>query len=198
LHSWIHDKGSKHERAMTGTFYKPDVMVFGATTNEVMDAIDVLEGKKSNFASVQPAASGAIPAGAILLAGVTGVADVDLPCKCPIVKKLDAAIVAVGENSGSIFVQAKVLTKDSETAQQAKAVVDGAVALATLAKADDAEAMKVLKAVKVDVSDKLITVDGNAAIDAVWAHIQKAVAEAKKGHKPWPPCAGGHCPMKKK
>ena len=27
LHSWTHAKGSKHQRGMTGTFYKPDVLV---------------------------------------------------------------------------------------------------------------------------------------------------------------------------
>ena len=198
LHSWVHDKGSKHERSMTGTFYKPEVMVFGASSQEVLEAIDVLDGKKPNFASVQPAAAGLIPSGAILIVGATGFSNVDLPCKCPLVKQLDSALVVVGENSGSIFVQGKLLTKETGTAQQVKSVIDGAVALAALAKADDADLIKLINSVKVDVADKVVSVDANAAVDAVWAQAQKAAAEAKK-HSGWghgrPGCPGAGCPI---
>ena len=70
LHSWIHAKGSKHERSMTGAFYKPDVMVFGGSAEEVMAALDVLDGTKPNFAGKEPSLGGSIPQGAILVAGV--------------------------------------------------------------------------------------------------------------------------------
>jgi hypothetical protein len=187
LHSWTHGQGTVHQRAMTGTFYKPDVLVFGASVDEVKAALDVLDGKKANFASQAPA-SGltlSIPAGSILVAGATGLADVALPCKSPLTKQADAIVLAIGENEGNLFVVGQIAAKKTEIAQQIKTVVDGALALAALANADDAEALKVVNAVTVSVSDKCVNMECRAPVDAVWAHAQKAIANAKEAERHW-------------
>jgi hypothetical protein len=185
LHSWIHAKGSKHERGMTGTFYKPDVMIFGASADEVMAALDVLDGAKPNFAAKGPSPCSSIPSGAVLVAGVTSLADANLPCKSPLVKQVDSLGIAMGENQGQVFFAAKLAVKQAEIAQQMKAVVEGAIALAALTKSDDAEAIKMINAVKVTVAEKTVSVEWQAPVDAVWAQAQKAIAKAKEAHKRW-------------
>jgi hypothetical protein len=187
LHSWTHAKGSSRERAMTGTLYKPDVLVFGASADEVKAALDVLDGTKPNFVShaSESGLSLSIPTGTILVAGVTGLADVVLPCKSPLTKQADSIVLAIGESQGNAFVVGQIAAKKTEIAQQIKTVVDGALALATLANADDADAIKIVNAVNVSVSDKTVNMECRAPVDVVWAHTQKAIAEAKEAHKQW-------------
>jgi hypothetical protein len=185
LHTWLHAEGSAHQRSMTGTFYKPDMMIFGASVDEVKAAIDVLDGKKSNLAEAQPMLAGSIPQGAILCAGITGVADADLPHKPPVAKKVESVLVVIGESQGDVFFHGILSMKQADSAQQVKAVMDGAVALAALMHGDDAETMKLIDAVSVTASDRSVTVDWRAPVDAVLAHAKKACEQFRahmQGH----------------
>jgi hypothetical protein len=199
LHSWTHDKGSKHERTLTGAFYKPDVILFSVASDEVMAAIDVLDGVKPSFASKNPSLAGQIPAGSILVAGVTGLSGVDLPCKSPLAKQADSVVLAIGETQGEVFVAGQLTVKTTEVAEQMKTVLDGGLALASLLHGDDAEAIKLIGAVKVSAAGKVVTVEGRASADSVWAAAQKAIAKAKSMHKH---CGfggpAGHCPPGRK
>lgn len=187
LHSWTHAVGAPNQRPMTGTFYKPDVLVFGATVDEVKAALDVLDGTKPNFLSQAPATglTLSIPAGSILVAGVTGLAGVDLPCKSPLTKQTDTIVLTVGESQGDVFVVGQIIAKTAEVAQQLKTVADGALALASLAHNGDVEAMKIVNAVNFSVSDKAVNVEFRAPVDIVWANAEKAIAKANEMHKHW-------------
>ncbi len=187
LHSWIHAKGSKHERTMTGAFYKDDVLLFALSADEVMAAIDVLDGKKPNFSGKETGllTNSTLPSGAILVAGAIGLDSVETPCKSPLVKQLSSLVLVTGEDQGNLFVQGHLVVKDAEVAKQLKSIADGAIALALLSKSDDAEAVKLINAVKVTAADKAVVVEGRASIDAVLAHVHKAIAEAQKAHKDW-------------
>ncbi len=198
LHSWLHAKGSKHERGMTGTFYKPDVMIFGASADEVMAALDVLDGTKPSFAGKESGLDLSIPPGAILVAGATGLADIELPCKSPLAKQADALVLAIGENQGEVFVMGQLIVKQAEIAQQIKTVLEGGLALAVLAHSGDADAIKMVNAVKVAATDKAVSVEGRASVDAVWAQVQKAMAKKaahKDGRRHGTPA---QCPVEKK
>ncbi len=200
LHNWVHAKGSKHERAMTGAFYKDDVLLFALSADEVMAAIDVLDGKKPNFSGKETGllTGSALPSGAILVAGAIGLDSVDLPCKSPMAKQISSLVLVTGEDQSNLFVQGQLVVKDAETAKQIKSVADGAIALALLSKSDDADAVKLINAVKVTTADKAVIVEGRASIDAVWAHAQKAIAKAQKAHKDWRGHGKpGSCPMGK-
>ncbi len=87
-----------------------------------------------------------------------------------------------GENQGQVFVHAVLNVKDAEVAKQIKAVADGALALATLVKSDDADLMKLVGGVKVTLADKSVTVDGQAAADLLLDLAKKEIAKKKAGH----------------
>ena len=178
LHSWTHAAGSKHERSMTGTFFKPDVLVFGSSEAEVGAALDVLDGTKPNMADKQPSLVGTIPPGTILVAGARDLSEIKLPAKspvAPVVKQADSMILSIGEHDGNSFLAATVNVKQTEVAQQLKAIVDGFRAAAAIKQGDDPEALKILNALKVSVTDKTVTVDWTVPADAVWAHVQKQI-----------------------
>ncbi len=173
LHTWTHRKGKKDEHAVVGCFHKPTVIVFGRTAVDVSEALDVLDGKSSGLAGSNSPLIAEIPAGAIFLAGATGLDGDELPCKSPLVKQSEALSIALGEHGGESFAMAKLATKSDEVADQVKAVVEGVRAMAALRHGSDADAMKIVKALKVAVADKAVTVELRVSADEVWTHLQK-------------------------
>jgi hypothetical protein len=172
LHTWVQD-GKKHN----STFFQDDVLVFSPSVDELKAALDVLDGTKPNFTTKTPGSTPMLPPGTILAAGAHGLGEADLPCHSPLSKQADVAWVFIGENQGEVFVRGALKVKDAEIAKKLKAVADGALALASLSKMDDADALKLIDAVKVTLADKVISVEAQAPVDAVWAQIQKEHAK---------------------
>jgi hypothetical protein len=72
------------------------------------------------------------------------------------------------------------------------------VALAKIAKSDDADLMKLIDAVKVTTVDKAVNVEWRAPADQVWIGAQAVIAKAKKAHEERREHKDSdHCPMGK-
>ena len=169
----------KHDHA---AFFKPDVIVFGASTDELKAALDVLDGSKPNISEAYSSLASSIPPGAILIAGAKDLAEANLHPESPLSRQVDSALLVVGENQGQVFARATLNVKDAEIAKKIKTVVDGALALAMLAKSDDADALKIIDGVKATLNDKTISVEGQAAVDLLWGQMQKEIAKKKAEH----------------
>jgi hypothetical protein len=182
LHTWLKD-GTKPQYA---TFFQPEVIVFANSTDELKAALDVLDGTKPNMASNHT--NTPVP-GVILVAAVKGLGDAQLPLQAPLCKQVDSLFLLVGENEGQVFVHGALKVKDAEVAEKIKAVVDGALAFASLAKMDDAEVRKLIDAVKVTLADNnVVKLDAEGPVDAVWAQIEKEAAKKKaeiERHHAW-------------
>jgi hypothetical protein len=185
LHTWLHAKGTKHARNMTGAFFKPDVLVFGSSVAEVTAALDVLDGKTPSLAGKDSPLAGAVAPGTIFMARAVGLAGADLHAKSPLVKQIESLSLALGENQGEIFLDAKTVVEKPEVAEQLKTVVEGIRAMGDLLHGDDAEATKLLGTLKVSVVDKEIHAEWKAPADAIWAYVQKIQKKIKE--KGWPP-----------
>ena len=183
LHSWIDAKGKKVEHPVAGTFYKPNVIVFAPTFDALKAALDVLDGKSPSLAGKGSPLAAEIPAGTMVLARAVGLAGAKLPWKSPLVTQSDTFSLALGESQGQSFADAKLVTKSAETAQQVKAVVDGARAMAELQHGNDAEAMKLVRKFKVNADDKTICAEFRAPAEEVWAQIEKAWEQVAKHRK---------------
>jgi hypothetical protein len=175
LHSWRKTANKRDNAA----FFKPDVIVFGASLDELKAALDVLDGTKPNLSEAYASLASAIPPGAILIAGARDLAEANLHPESPLSKQVDSALLVAGESKGQVFVRTTLNVKDAEIAQKVKAVVDGALALATLVKCDDPDTLKLIDGVKATVNDKSITVEGQAAVDLLWGQMQKEIAKKK-------------------
>jgi hypothetical protein len=173
LHSWRKDA----EKTENAAFFKPDVIVFGASADELKAALDVLDGTKPSFPVEGEALASLIPPGTILFAGAKDLAEANLHPESPLSKQADSALVVIGENSGQIFVRATLNVNDPEIAKRIKTVAEGALALAALAKCDDADALKLIDAVKVTLADKTITAEGSTPVDLLWAQIHKEIVK---------------------
>jgi len=176
LHSW-----RKGERRECGAFFKPDVIVFGSSIEEVSAALDVLDGAKPSFAGKEPPVCSEILPGAVWVAGAVGLSEAKLPCQSPILKQADSLVLAIGENQGKVFVQGTLAVKKAEPAQQMKTVVDGALALAALMHSDNPCAMKAVEAVKAAASGNVVSLQGSASVDEVWECLQQMKAKLELG-----------------
>ncbi|MEN6405030.1 MAG: hypothetical protein ABFC77_01020 [Thermoguttaceae bacterium] len=175
VHSWLHAKGCRRERYMAGAFFKPDVLVFGGSSEEVMAALDVLGGVKPSYAGKGLPSGGKIHPGAILVVSAIGLGDLELPCKSPLSKQVESLVLATGESDGKIFVEGTLAAKKPETAQQLKAVGDGALALATLLHGEDTALLKLISALKLTATEKTVSLEGSASVDDVWNRLQELV-----------------------
>jgi len=174
LHSWTEAKGKKHEHAMVGTFYKPALMVFAPTVDEIKAALDVLDGKSPALAGKPSPMAAASPAGTMLLVRAIGLADAKLPTKSPLATQSETLSIAIGEQDARLSAEGKLVTKSKETAEKVKAIVDGARSMAELQHASDTDAAKVIKMFKVTMADKTVKVEFGGPVDDVWAVAEKA------------------------
>jgi hypothetical protein len=175
LHTWLKE-GRKRENA---AFFKPDVIVFGASADELKAALDVLDGSKPSFAGKSESMTGTIPPGTILFAAAKDLGEANLHPESPLSKQADSAMLVVGEKEGQVFVRGSLTVKDAEIAKKIKTVADGVLALASLVKSDDADALKVIGGVKVAQADKAVSVEAQAPIDLLLAQLEKEIAKKK-------------------
>lgn len=200
LHTWKHKKGKKHGHNVTGVFFRPDVIVFGGSLDEVVAALDVLDGTKPNMAGKDSPLAAKVPTGTMFLARVVGLDKAkDLPCKHPLAKQINTMSLAIGENEGESFMVGRMTVKKAEFTEQIEKIVEGARAMAMLANYGDSKTMKIINALKVEVDDVVIEMEWRAPADEVWGFLKK-VAEKKqlrKEHMSLHLGAGLHCPEKK-
>lgn len=183
LHTWKHADGTKHEHDMTGVFFRPDVIVFGGSLDEVEAALDVLDGTKPNLAGKDSPLAAKVPAGTFVLACVAGLDKAkDLPNEPPMLKQVKAITLAIGENDGDSFMTGRMTVKKPEFAEQMKQIVEGARAMALMAHNGDAEAAKIINALKIDIDDIVIELKWEAPVDE-FLNFLKKVEEKKQIRK---------------
>jgi hypothetical protein len=175
LHAWK-DKAKQQYAA----FFKPDVIVFGASADELKAAIDVLEGAKPGLADTDLR----LP-GVILSARGRDLGEADPQPESALSKQIESAALMVGEDKGQVSLRIALTVKDAEIAKHIMTVANGAVSLATLAKIGEPDALKLVGAVKTTQADKTVTVEASAPVDLIWSLIQKEIDKkrAAKGTK---------------
>jgi hypothetical protein len=206
LHSWTHKHGKKKPCAVTGVFYKPNIMVFAGCVDGVKAALDVLDGKASGITGHDSPLAGRTLPGTIFLARASAI---DPKEKCPVLKQTDSFRVALGEYNGHSFYRARLVMKSTTAVDQLKAISEGFRALVSLAHGSDPLAMKLISGLKVSGEGTTFNVRWTASADDVWSTIEKAANQWVKHHKEWmehhkggrmhgPPictCPTGSCPL---
>lgn len=194
LHSWTHDRGidgrKTCEHNVTGCFHTPSVLVFGRSEADVKAALDVLDRKAPGLAGTDSSLATEIPAGTMILARATGLADAKLPIKSPLVKQSDALSLILGEHANESFATVQLVTKSEEVAEQVVKVLEGFYAMATLHGQDHPEALEALGAIHVRAQGKTVTAEFRESADDVWKYGQKIVARLVES-------SGAKCPVKR-
>ena len=91
LHTWRKDAHKLDHAA----FFKPDVLVFGASLDELKAALDVLNGTKPNYAAANEKLLDLSPSGAIFVAGARDISSAEVPHESPLVKHAESFLLVL-------------------------------------------------------------------------------------------------------
>lgn len=178
LHSWADEHGP-----MTGVFYSPKILVFGRAEADVSAALDVLDGKSPALAGKDSPLAAKVPAGAMFVGRAIGLADADLPWKSPLLKQSEAVATALTVSDDAVSCEVRLVAKEAEAAPQLKDVIHGAIAMITLQFGPDPGLTDLVKAVKVDVAGKTVTVAWRAPLDQVWEQAERAYQQWERASR---------------
>ena len=178
LHTWIERKDLPDEHTVTGCVFGPDLLIVGRDGADVKAALDVLDGKSAALAGSDSPLAGEVPEGAVFMARVAGLAELELPFKSPIVNESELLWAALGERDGplgkgEVFGQLKFVAKSDDLAKQVEDVVRGLRAMALLHHGSDEEAKKIVEGLKVTTSQRTVHVEWRGAAEGVWRLIEQ-------------------------
>jgi hypothetical protein len=167
LHQWTHKQGG-HEHQVTGCFHSPTTLLFGRRSEDVIAALDVLDGKAASLEGSDSSLAVASPSGTMLAVKASRLEDMELPSRSPMIKLGKSFSVVLGEDGGESFAIAKLMAKSDEMAKQVMELLEGFHALALMQREDDPLAQEVLHAVKANTEGNKVTVELRASADEVW------------------------------
>ncbi len=166
VHSWTgQQRGGL--RTMSAAFFKSTIVVASSNPEDLNAALDVLAGKQPGVFPDSPL-SGKVAPGTALVMRVSGLSEAELPGRMQMLRKINLLQVAMGEDDGKMFIRADAEMADTETVEQATAMIGGLRALATQATAENEQAKKLLGAVKVSSDDKTLTIKWSMPADEIW------------------------------
>jgi len=180
LHTWAQGKTDKGGHRVTGCLCGPTLVVFGRDAAEVKAALDVLDGKSPSLAGSKSPLAEEVPAGTMLQVRAIDLGGAAIPFMSPVVRQSELLALAVGEHEAVAFVRAKLVVKSAETANELRKVVDGFIAMARLQAASDPDAARILQEVKVDTSDRTVTVQWRAPAGELLKLMEKQWAKPTK------------------
>jgi hypothetical protein len=183
IHTWTHGKGAKHERCVAGAFFSENVLIFSGSADEVMAALNVLDGKKPSLNGKSTPLTTAIPDGAVLTVRAIASDDAKLPAEVPpVIKKTEALSLSIGENEDKVFMAGHLTLKDAETADLLKSVIEGgraAILLANSESKDYKEIRSMIRSVEITSKDKTVGVTFKASSNDVESQLQRVYEKVK-------------------
>lgn len=192
LHGWTHKGWRQSEgKPVVGAFHDDSTMVFARTKGQVEQAIDVLDGKGDSLTEKSPLA-GRVRPGTILVGRAS---EVNPDTKCPVLKEAKGFRVAMGEHEGTSFYRALLEMKSAESAEQAKAVTEGMVALGSLSFGGEPAAMKLVQGVESMTRGDTCLISWDAKSDDVWTVVERVAEKMEekmaKRNAEWSKMHGG-------
>lgn len=168
LHAWTQADGP-----VSSAFLGANLVLLAKTDADVTAALDVLDGKSPSLAGRSSPLAAEAPAGTILLIRAMGLADAKLPFQSPLVKQSESLDLVLGENKGQSFSEARLVAKSAEVAGQVQTIIEGIRTTAQLQYGSDAAALRVIKGMKVQVTDRTVDIATRVSADDLWGLIEK-------------------------
>jgi len=143
-------------------------LILGRALDQIDDATKVLESKapslkdKATFSEYSP-----LPGGFFFLALADGFNQVaDVPPQASVLKLTEGGRIALGEAGGKLRLELTLKAQSAEVTQQIQQVVQGLLAVATLAQSEEPEIQELIRGTKVRVEDRRVTLDLAVPIEA--------------------------------
>jgi hypothetical protein len=180
LYSWTaKHHGKKME--LTGTFASDTLVVIGAGAEQVIAALDVLDGKKPGLPADAPLIKD-IPKTALFASrGIDVPEDYRKTTKCPVLHNCKSASAVWSEKDGQITGSYEFVTVSEDTAKNFKAIVEGLRAMGELRYSDVPAVKKVMDGLRCSAEGDSFTATFTTSTADVESAV-KAVMKRKKEH----------------
>lgn len=160
----------------------PDkVMAFSASHRAIERAAEVLDGKGKSLASSHKFSE--FPEekmGFFFLASAEGFSeDTALPPQAKLLQMADGGQVALGEDGGLLFLNLALKAKTQEIVTQMQQVIQGLIAMASLGQPEDQDIAQLVKAIKVNATEDVVSVRVEYPADKI---IERIGEQVKKKH----------------
>jgi len=186
LCTWTHRERDK-EKSLTACLTQQQAIIVGEDPEQVVLALDTFEGRHPSVPEDSPLAAPR-PEGTVLFAAAYGLDKAELPFRSPLVRQAQRMILAVGESKQQVvFLQATTVARDTESAEQFRAALDGLRALALLQSGSDPQVAGLFKQFELSVQEQTVRLEWRVPARQLIELIQK-VQQAQK-HKGKPPKA---------
>lgn len=169
IHTWTDHKGRMGAHEAAGVFYKPEVLVFAGSLDDLKNALDVLDGKKKSLADEKSPLADKVPEGAMFLARAVDIKTDELPGKQPILDVIQQLSYVEGQHDGKWFGRLMLQTKSNEAAEQVKDVLQGFLSMVGLYFSEQPKLGNLLKEVDLKASGKKVQATFEAPVDKVTA-----------------------------
>lgn len=158
-----------------------DLFLVSKSREQLAAARRVLDGKAPNVTNVKSFPALHQPAGGFLVAAINDAFSngIKLPPQAEGLKNAESGQIVAGEKEDRIFVNLSVNTKEAEAATKLQQVVQGLIALASLAQAENPDIQKLAQGTKVTSEDKTVQV----RIDVSAADVIAKVTEKHAARK---------------
>ena len=174
VYSWTDRLHGNHRvlASIYGPVGRTSLIVIAHQRKELEQALDVLEGKAPRFSQsgsplVAEGKQLAENRPLIITLGASGLADVKLPFRSPVVRQCDRFLLEIGETKGEAFMAAQLTAKTDESAAEMGRVVDGLLAMGRLAGDTNEELNTILDDVKLSVDGKTVTLKWHGQVTDV-------------------------------
>jgi hypothetical protein len=186
LHQWAE---KKTEAVLTrfGCFYGDDLTVIASSMELLKAAVDVLDKKADSLAKGDLAAVLLVPSvGSIAMIAAQDIVPKENDPQAAMVKKLQAISAEIGEANKSLYGKIVLVTRNAKDAEDIRKVIDGLLAIVSLAgaQAADSDATKtqvlaMLKQIQVSGKEQVVNIEASWDVAQVTALLEQ-LAAAKK------------------
>jgi len=137
LHCWLHEEKKKGEatpQMMYGCILKGRLVVMSSGLEAVKQAVDVLKGSAKNAAGRSFGLEVRTGSGVFFQAMATGVGEiVGKEKKAAVLRQTEELSLTIGENQEKVYCSLGLSARNNEVAQNVNKMLEGMIALATLA-----------------------------------------------------------------
>ncbi len=183
VHAWTHHHGRRGDVTVHGCFPEPGLMVFGRHLGDLQAAVDVIEGRRAKLAAGDSPLAGPVPPGTVVDLRAAGLDEANLPLKSPILRLSKQLRIAVGEHQTTAFVEAHLVARSEQNAEDMRDVVRGAVAFVRLYCNDNQDALRILEAVQVTAEGATVTFSWQGQAGNVVRAIGRQIFEHRGGDR---------------
>jgi hypothetical protein len=185
IHTWAINAARNTTRPTAIAVIKSDTLVMATTPEDVQAALDVLDGKTGNAAGGP--LSGDVRRGTILSLRSAALGEARISGMLQTLKDAESISLSLGEADERVFIDAKAVMADADSADAMTTMLEGAKLLGQSRFADDEKTLAVVDALKIGGEGKTVTVRLDAKADDIWQVIEaraKAMPGIKRPNRP--------------